>query len=304
MPALNTKQHNSNSGMWFIIFAAMRWGTTGTAQRLAPVGATPMTIGTIRLAIGGFSLLLLAISRKQLFSGKKWPLLTTFITAFFIASYQLCFFAAVAKTGVAVGTVVAIGSSPVAAGILGFLIRKEKLESKWYLATLLAVIGCALLAMSGEQLSLNLTGILLALAAGFSYALYTVTIKGLLDEHSPDAVMAIVFSLAAILLTPTFFLYDWKWVLSPQGFAVALHLGIITAAVSYWLFGRGLKTVKVGHVATLSLAEPLTASLLGVFILHENLGGQELLGICLIFTGIVSLAIMPSKRVVDIDTQT
>ena len=304
MPPLNTKQHNSNSGMWFIIFAAMLWGTTGTAQSLAPAGATPMTIGTIRLAIGGFSLLLLAISRKQLFSGKKWPLFPTFITAFFIASYQLCFFAAVAKTGVAVGTVVAIGSSPVAAGILGFLIRKEKLESKWYLATLLAVIGCALLAMSGEQLSLNLTGILLALAAGFSYALYTVTIKGLLDEHSPDAVMAIVFSLAAILLTPTFFLYDWKWMLDPQGFAVALHLGIITAAVSYWLFARGLKTVKVAHVATLSLAEPLTAALLGVFILHENLGGQELLGIFLIFTGIVSLAIMPSKRVIDIDTQT
>lgn len=304
MKYLNTNQDHNNSGIWFIIFAAMLWGTTGTAQSLAPVGATPMTIGTIRLAIGGFSLLLLAISRKQLFSGKKWPLFPTFITAFFIASYQLCFFAAVAKTGVAVGTVVAIGSSPVAAGILGFLIRKEKLESKWYLATLLAVIGCALLAMSGEQLSLNLTGIVLALAAGFSYALYTVTIKGLLDEHSADAVMAIVFSLAAILLIPTFFLYDWKWVLCPQGFAVALHLGIITAAISYWLFARGLKTVKVGHVATLSLAEPLTASLLGVFVLHENLGGQELLGICLIFTGIVFLAMIPSKRVVGIDTQT
>lgn len=79
-----------------------------------------------------------------------------------------------------------------------------------FLSTLLAVIGCALLAMSGEQLSLNLTGIVLA----------------------------------------------------------------------------------------------LTASLLGVFILHENLGGQELLGICLIFTGIVFLAMMPSKQVIDLDTQT
>ncbi|MEA3347286.1 MAG: EamA family transporter [Candidatus Auribacterota bacterium] len=286
---------NTISGTWFVLFAAMLWGTTGTAQGLAPVGANPMTVGAIRLAIGGFSLLIIAIARKQLFSGKKWPLFTTFITAFFIASYQLCFFAAVAKTGVAVGTMVAIGSSPVAAGILGFLIRKEKLERMWYLATFLAVMGCILLSLSGGQLSLNLAGIVLALGAGFSYAMYTVTIKGLLDEHSPDAVMAIVFSLAAILLTPTFFLYDWRWMLHPQGFAVALHLGIITAALSYWLFARGLKSVKVGHVATLSLAEPLTASLLGVFILHESLGAQELLGICLIFAGIVFLAIAPSK---------
>lgn len=295
MKLLNANQEHNKSGIWFVIFAAMLWGTTGTAQGLAPSGANPMTVGAIRLAIGGFALLILAISRKQLFSGKKWPLVPTVISALFVACYQLCFFAAVAKTGVAVGTMVAIGSSPVAAGILGSLIRKEKLERKWYLATFLAVIGCILLSLSGEQLSLNLTGIFLALGAGFSYAMYTVTIKGLLDAHSPDAVMAIVFSFAAILLTPTFFLYEWRWVLHPQGFAVALHLGIITAALSYWLFARGLKSVKVGNVATLSLAEPLTAALLGVLILGESLGTQEILGICLIFTGIAFLAIAPSK---------
>ena len=291
----NTNQHHNSSGIWFVIGAAILWGTTGTAQGLAPVGTNPMTVGAVRLAIGGLSLLILAISRKQLFSGEKWPLIPTFISALFVACYQLCFFAAVAKTGVAVGTMVAIGSSPVAAGVLGFLIRKEKLEKKWYIATFLAVIGCILLSLSGGQLSINLIGILLALGAGFSYAMYTVTIKGLLDTHSPDAVMAIVFSLAAILLSPSFFLYDWRWVIHPQGFAVALHLGIITAALSYWLFARGLKAVKVGNVATLSLAEPLTAALLGVLILGESLGTQELFGICLIFAGITFLAIAPSK---------
>ena len=294
----STNQHRSQSGVWFIIGAAMLWGTTGTAQGLAPVGAHPMTVGAVRLAIGGFSLLILAISRKQLFSGKRWPLIPTFVSALFVAGYQLCFFAAVAKTGVAVGTMVAIGSSPVAAGILGFLMRKEHLERKWYIATFLAVIGCVLLSLSGGQLSLNLAGILLALGAGFSYALYTVTIKGLLDMHSPDAVMAVVFSCAAVLLAPAFYFYDWQWIFHPLGFAVAVHLGIATAALSYWLFARGLKVVKVGHVATLSLTEPLTASLLGVFVLHESLGLQELLGICFIFTGIVVLAIVPSRGVI------
>ncbi|MFK5925732.1 MAG: EamA family transporter, partial [Desulfuromusa sp.] len=80
----------------------------------------------------------------------------------------------------------------------------------------------------------------------------------------------------------------------------ALHLGIVTAALSYWLFARGLKTVKVGNVATLSLAEPLTASLLGVLVLNEHLGMVEVLGIFLIFSGIVVLAIVPAKRTVDL----
>ncbi len=294
-----SSDNNNSSGSWFILFAAMLWGTTGTAQGLAPVGATPLTVGTIRLAIGGLSLLILAIARKQFFSGKRWPRLQTFISAFFVASYQLCFFAAVAKTGVAVGTMVAIGSSPVAAGILGFLIRKETLERKWYIATFLAIIGCALLSMSGGQINLDLAGVFLALGAGVSYAIYTVSVKGLLDQHSPDAVMAVVFTSAALLMIPTIFFADWNWVLQAQGLIVALHLGIVTAALSYWLFARGLKIVKVGNVATLSLAEPLTASLLGVFVLNERLGMLEVLGILLIFSGIAVLAVVPSKRILD-----
>ena len=296
MNTSKTQYKGNASGLWFVIFAAMLWGTTGTAQSFAPAGATPMAVGTIRLVVGGFALLVLALLRKQLFDGKKWPLFATFVSAFFVAAYQLFFFAAVAKTGVAVGTMVAIGSSPVAAGILGALIRKESLDRKWYIATALAVIGCVLLSLSGGSLSLNLFGILLAFGAGFSYALYTVTIKGLLDVHSPDAVMAIVFSFAAILLLPTFLFYDWQWIFQPQGLLVSLHLGVFTAAISYWLFARGLKTVKVGNVATLSLAEPLTASLLGVFVLHEHLGVLDLAGVGLIFTGIAILALAPMLR--------
>lgn len=287
---------NTISGTWFVLFAAMLWGTTGTAQGLAPSGATPLMVGTIRLAIGGATLLALAAARKQLFGGEKWSLFPTLVSAVFVASYQLCFFSAVAKTGVAVGTMVAIGSSPIAAGILGYLIRQETLGREWYISTLFAVTGCILLSMSGGELNLDLVGILLALGAGFSYAMYTVSIKGLLDVHSPDAVMAIVFSLAALLLLPTTFFSNWTWVLQAQGFVVALHLGIVTAALSYWLFARGLKIVNVGNVATLSLAEPLTATLLGVFILGEHLGSQEVVGIFLIFMGIVVLSISSSRR--------
>ncbi len=290
MKSVDNNLTPNNSGIWFVLCAAMLWGTTGTAQGLAPAGANPMTVGAVRLAIGGFSLFVIALARGKLFSGVKWPFFATFVSALFVACYQLSFFAAVEKTGVAVGTMVAIGSSPVAAGILASLIRKEKLERKWYVATFLAVIGCILLSLSGGQLRLNLTGILLALGAGFSFAMYTVTIKGLLDKHSPDAVMAIVFSLAAIILSPSFLLFDWRWVLQPQGFAVAIHLGIVTAALSYWLFARGLQSVKVGNVATLSLAEPLTATLLGVIVLGESLGGQEIVGVVLIFAGIAYLA--------------
>ena len=189
-------------------------------------------------------------------------MLATIVSVLFVASYQVCFFA-----GVAAGTMVAIGSSPIAAGALGYLVRRERIGGRWMAATLLAVGGCVLLAAGGAGMQSNIVGIMLALVAGFSYAAYTVSIKGLLDHHAPDAVMAVVFCLAALILSPLLVVSPLGWLAEPRGIAVALHLGVMATAVSYWLFARGLRSVSVGTAATLSLGEPLTAALLGVAIL-------------------------------------
>jgi len=278
------------SGTLFILAAALLWGTTGTAQGLAPAGANPVALGALRVLIGSVALLIIALSRRSFRGISSWPLLPTAVSALFIATYQLSFFAAVSMTGVAVGTMVAIGSSPVAAGLLGYVVRRERLGLKWMFATLLAVIGCTLLVSGGGSLLADPRGIALALGAGFSYAAYTVSIKGLLDKNSPDAVLAVVFCVAALLMAPLLLFFDTGWVLTGRGIAVALHLGVFATAGSYWLFARGLRTVKIGTAATLSLGEPLTASLLGVVVLGERLGAWQTGGILLLFCGIAILA--------------
>ena len=125
------------------------------------------------------------------------------------------------------------------------------------IATIFAVSGCILLASGTGSLHADSRGIALALAAGFSYAAYTVSIKGLLDKKSTDAVLAVVFCSAALLMSPLLFFFDIGWVFTVRGGAVALHLGLFATAGSYWLFVRGLKRVKIGTAATLSLGEPL-----------------------------------------------
>lgn len=278
------------NGVWFVLAAAILWGTTGTSQGLAPAGVASTTIGAVRLAVGGLALLIIALLRQRFRAGGRWPLMATVVSALFVAAYQLCFFAGVARTGVAAGTMVAIGSAPVAAGILGYLVRKERLGGRWLLATLLAVIGCGLLATGAGGLQGNLSGILMALGAGVSYAAYTVSIKGLLELHSPDAVMAVVFCLAALFLSPLLFIAPLGWLVAPRGLLVALHLGVVATALSYILFARGLQTVSVGTAATLSLGEPLTAALLGVLVLGERLAALQLVGVLLLFSGLILLA--------------
>lgn len=284
-------------GAWLVLGAALLWGTTGTAQSFAPTGFDPIVIGFLRLFIGGIALLLLALSRGELGSLRNWPLRATLLSALFTATYQVCFFAAVAKTGVAVGTIVGIGSAPIAGGLLGYLFRGERPGRRWAIATFLAIIGCVLLALSSQRadVEINLVGLLLALGAGLSYAAYTLEIKTLLEDRSPNAVMAVVICLGAVLLLPTLWGRDLAWLAQPRSIAVALHLGLVTMGLSYWLFARGLRRVQVATAVTLSLAEPMTAGLLGVIVVGEYLPPPAWGGLLLILSGLLMLA-LPVRR--------
>lgn len=276
--------------------AAVLWGTTGTAQAFAPEGTQPAVVGAVRLAIGGLALLALASARGVLRDLRGWPLVPTMLGALCMAAYQVFFFEAVTKTGVAVGTIVAIGSAPLFAGGLGFLVRRENPGLRWIAATVLAVAGCALLTVPKAEVSVNLGGVALALSAGIAYATCTVAAKRLLEERPPDAVMAVLFCLAAVLLSPLLFLGDLTWLARGRGIAVALHLGLVATAASYTLFARGLEAVPVAKAVTLGLAEPFTAAALGVVLLAERLTGSVMIGAGLILAGLVMLSIQGRRK--------
>jgi len=270
--------------------AAVLWGTTGTAQALAPTGAQPTAVGALRLAIGGGALLLLALARGAFANNQPWPKTAVFISALAMAAYQPLFFGGVARTGVAVGTIVTIGSAPVLAGLLGVVASEERPSPRWVLATFLAVLGGGLLVLAGGGLSVDAGGVLLSLGAGLAYATYAVASKGLLEKQAPDAATAVTFTLGALFLLPLLFTADLTWLAQPRGLAVALHLGLLATAAAYALFARGLRLVPTATAVTLSLAEPLTAGLLGVFLLGERLDPLAWLGILLLFAGLALLA--------------
>jgi DME family drug/metabolite transporter len=280
-----------NQGYWLVLLAACLWGTNGTAQALAPPGAQPIIIGTLRITVGGLTLLAIAVMRGSLRDRHPWPFWPTVLGALSMAAYQLFFFAGVARTGVAVGTIVGIGSTPILAGPIGYLVRGERPGRRWMIATLLGIIGCALLVAVGEEINLDPLGIFLAICAGGSYAVFTTVSKGLIENHSPESVMAVTFCIGALFVLPLLYRADLSWLSEPAGKLVILWLGVVTAGVGYTLFAQGLRLVPVATAATLTLAEPLTAGLLGIFYLHEPITIYELVGILLIFAGLAVLSV-------------
>ncbi|MGI6783436.1 MAG: DMT family transporter [Aminivibrio sp.] len=278
-------------GAIFVLMGAVLWGTTGTSQALAPEGATPMAVGALRIVIGGGALLIVALLRGSFAGGGKWPLLPTAVAILATAAYQPLFFTGVAMTGVAVGTLITLASCPVITGVLGYFFFRERPSGRWYISSVLALAGCALLTLSGGGAeAADPAGMFFSLGAGFSYSVFVLGSKRLLRDRGADAVNGLVFSAAGLLLLPALAVSPPLWLLQPEGVLVAAHLGLIATALAYYLFLKGLTTIPASTGVTLTTAEPLTASLLGVFLLGERLSAAGAAGAAMLFLGLGLLA--------------
>ncbi len=272
-----------------VLIAAVCFGTTGTAQALGPDGTDPLAVGAARILLG--ALLLAAVASRGSAAGTRWDHRALAAAGAGVAAYQLAFFTAVQETGVAIGTVVAIGSGPAFAGALGRLIGREPLTRRWAAATALAAAGVALLAGGAEDAQVSPAGVGLALVAGLSYATYTVAAKRLLGSgHPPEAVMARAFGTGAVLLTPVLVATGGGGLGSPGGLALVVYLGAVPTAFAYVLFARGLQRLSSGETTTLTLAEPLTATALGIIVLAEQPTVATAAGAALVLGGLGVLA--------------
>lgn len=277
-----------------VLVGAILWGTTGTAQTFMPQTIHPLAVGASRLAIGGFSLLvILLIMRKIDF--RNWPWKSTLYAAISMAIFQYLFFSSVRLTGVAIGTVVTIGSAPVFSGIIEWLLLKRRPTRVWIMATALAIIGCALLFLNRDGIVVNPVGIAMSLGAGLLFAFYTLVNKDVLDKVDPVPAVAVIFSMSALMLMPFLFLFETEGLMTGRGISVVLYLGIVTTSVAYILFSAGLKRIPSSSAVTLSLAEPLTAAILSVIVVGERLTGTSWMGIAMLLGGILVLTLSGRK---------
>ena len=284
------------------MLAALCFGTTGTAQALGPGAIDPAAVGAARIACGGALLVLFArlVRRANHSARPSWARGAggvVFIGAAGVAAYQASFFAAVDHTGVAVGTIVALGSAPALTGALEWALHGRRPPARWGVATALASAGVVLLALAGGgEAGISPLGVGLAVLAGGSYATYTLASKRLLDDgHAPEGVMAALFGLGAVVLAPVLILSGPGWLATGGGLALVLFLGVVPTAIAYVLFARGLRGLDASEAATITLAEPVTAAALGVFVLGEQVTGGGAAGAALVLGGLVLLALRPAR---------
>ncbi|WP_306367931.1 DMT family transporter [Nocardiopsis sp. CC223A] len=285
-----------------ILAAAVLWGTTGTAATLGASHAPAAAVGSAGLVLGGFLLFLTGRGARSLI-GRSDPATRRALAlgAVAVAGYPLTFYPAVAEAGVAVATVITLGSSPVFSGLLAWWADRRRPDLRWTVATAAAVAGCAVLVLGSEGGGADPVrplGVLAALAAGFSYSAYALIAERLIRRgHGSSAVMGALFLGGGLLALPVVAALGAGWLATGSGAAVALYLAVFTVFCAYRLFGQGLRHTPAVVATTLTLAEPAVAALLGVLVLHERLAPASWTGLGVLVLGLAVLrAPAPGRR--------
>ena len=228
LPFFFDAQHCSDilakNGYVYVILGSLCFSTTGTIQALAPEGTHPLTIGALRMEVGAAALWLWCACRGNLpHDLPSWPLRWLIPATLGLLGFQVFFFGGIQSSGVAVGTVTAIGVSPIMAAVLARVVLREKPDRLWYPTTLLALIGLWLLNMQDGQTLRHLP--VLPLLAGCCYACYFVFAKPLGRSHAPEHVMLLLCAGSGVLLLPVHLFLPPGWLLEPHGMGIALYLG-------------------------------------------------------------------------------
>ncbi len=282
----------------------MLFGTTGTSQALSPEGTTPLSIGVMRMVIGGTGLAVLAgllswrharrhgAAARPRFGVR--PIVLMSITGVCLAVYQPLFFLGTERNGVAVGTVVALGSAPVMAGLLEWLLTRRLPTATWALATGAATVGVVLLGIGGDASGgggTDAVGLAGSLGAAASFAVIANVQRRLLDAGwDPFTVVAGMGASSALVAFPALPFVDVSWLAEPSGLVMAVWLGLGTISIAYVLFTWGLGGLTAASAATLTLGEPLTAAILGLTLLGERLSALAIVGLVVLGAGLALLA--------------
>ncbi|SDM13431.1 drug/metabolite transporter, DME family [Oryzisolibacter propanilivorax] len=280
------------TGIALVSLAALLWGTTGTAQQLGAGGLSPFWVGAAQLAVAsGFFCCAQALARwrRRRAAGApgaqaaaqpapgnaprpRVPLSWLALASAGIGGYSIAFYAGVRLAGVGVGTAVAIGSSPVWAGLIQALVQRAAPPLLWWLGVAVSVAGGGLMALArgAAQVAPSWAGLGLCLLAGLAYASYALVNKRLVARAPAGWVNLRVFSGAALLALPVAALLAGTPRFGPASLALVLYLGVVVSGLAYVAFSGALRHIQGATAVTLSLIEPAAAFALALLVLGER----------------------------------
>ena len=268
-----------------VAVAALLFGTSGVAVQLLAPGLPAATTAGWRVVLGEAVLVGLSAARGHApwRYPRRWRVTVTGALAFLV--FQLGFFLSVSLSGVATATIITIGTGPIVAGLLDRVRRGTPLRRRWWTRVGVALLGIALTTGAGA-VTLNPAGWASAMIAGCCFPLFGSAIGDLAVDRPALTAAAAVFGTAIIPATVLLAFVGSNPAATPGTITAVLYLGVVTTAIAYALWSAGLAHLTLSDTVTLTVLEPVAATILAIAILGEPAGPTTILGIAITLAGV------------------
>jgi len=278
----------------FIILAGIGWGTSGLfVNVLSSYGLSSVQIMAARSVVSAISMsLYVLICNRKLFQVTKKELIFYFFAGLGILLTGTLYFIAMQMTSVSTA-VVLMYTEPIFVMIYSVLFFGERLNPMKTVSVICMLIGCCLVSGITGGLDINALGIVVGIGSGLAYTAYNIVTKiEMRKGYNPISANTYCFIfmglLAVIISNPP----QMISIVAANPFPVIslmIGIGIIACVLPYFLYTLALRELPVGTASSLSIVEPMSATVFSVTILGEDLVMSSLIGIILIIGSVFLL---------------
>jgi drug/metabolite transporter (DMT)-like permease len=192
------------------------------------------------------------------------------------------------RAGVAVATFF-LFVQPVWVALLAPRLLGSATEGAVHMAIGLALAGLVIIlfpALSGQGVHASALGLLAGLGSGWSYAGFTLLVKGLTRRIDSGALVLTECTLDGLILLPLALLQTLGsgCSLSTRDLLVILVLGVACTAIAHALWMEGTHRVRVQHSAVLGFITPVAAPVYALVLLGQSVSAWTVPGGALILT--------------------
>lgn len=271
--------------------AAIIWGGMYVVSKVVLTVIPPLELVWLRYIIALISLIIMSAVTRQSWHIQKrhFPL----IIAIGVIGYVLSIWTQFLGTKLSSAQMGAMITSATPAFMVIFarLLLKEKITLRKGLSIFLATIGVLCIVGIGDfGKGYQLGGLVLGIAA-LSWALMSVLIKLIPSSYSQLVVTTYAILIATVIITPSVVSQidrtQIHTLLQPAIWSGVLYIGVVSTAVAFFLWNKGLQMVDAARGGLYFFFQPMAGTLLGWFFLGEHVGFTFWIGSIFILCGVL-----------------
>ncbi len=276
-------------GFFYTALSGLLYGSIGYfGVRLSEIG---LTVSDLLFWRFGFSCVLmfplLLLQFKQVKNTNMRAIAISILlgTALYGFGTSL-YFESIRYIGTGLGMVVFF-SYPIIVVLLSLIFHHQRPSQPTVFALILIVVGCLFIAFGKKgAFTADLWGIFLAAASGLGYALYIIISKSTLTALPPLAstFWVCLGSALTFVLQGALNNHSLYWPESAYAWWMIIAFALLGTVLPIFLFLIGMKYISASQASIISVIEPISVLLVGVFVLNESITGVQLMGAAIILS--------------------